>query len=70
MNYYILPMLQEGQPDVVLFCISSNDINNQTKNKINTENLKEDIINIGKSCINLCVKEVIISSILLNNDTA
>ena len=62
-------MLQEGQPDV-LFCISSNDINNQTKNKINTENLKEDIINIGKSCINLCVKEVIISSILLNNDTA
>ena len=63
-------MLQEGQPDVVLFCISSNDINNQTKNKINTENLKEDIINIGKSCINLCVKEVIISSILLNNDTA
>ena len=63
-------MLQKGQPDVVLFCISSNDINNQTKNKINTENLKEDIINIGKSCINLCVKEVIISSILLNNDTA
>ena len=63
-------MLQEGQPDVVLFCISSNDINNQTKNKINTENLKEDIMNIGKSCINLCVKEVIISSILLNNDTA
>ena len=63
-------MLQEGQLDVVLFCISSNDINNQTKNKINTENLKEDIINIGKSCINLCVKEVIISSILLNNDTA
>ena len=63
-------MLQEGQPDVVLFCISSNDINNQTKNKISTENLKEDIINIGKSCINLCVKEVIISSILLNNDTA
>ena len=63
-------MLQEGQPDVVLFCISSNDINNQTKNKINTENLKEDIINIGKSCINLCVKGVIISSVLLNNDTA
>ena len=63
-------MLQEGQPDVVLFCISSNDINNQTKNKINTENLKEDIINIGKSCINLGVKGVIISSVLLNNDTA
>ena len=63
-------MLQEGQPDVVLFGISSNDINNQTKNKINTENLKEDIINIGKPCINLCVKGVIISSILLNNDTA
>ena len=63
-------MLQKGQPDVVLFCISSNDINNQTKNKINNENLKEDIINIGKSCINLCVKGVIISSVLLNNDTA
>ena len=60
---YILPTLHQDQPDVVLL-IGSNDINNQTKDKINTEKLARDIINIGKSCINLGVKEVVISSIL------
>ena len=64
MNHYILPTLHEVQPDVVLLHIGSNDINNQTKDKINTEKLTEDIINIGKSCIDLGVKGVIISSIL------
>ena len=55
--------LHQDQPDVVLL-IGSNDINNQMKDKINTEKLARDIINIGKSCINLGVKEVVISSIL------
>ena len=57
---YILPTLQEDQPDVVLLHIGSNDINDQTKYIINTEKLTEDIINIDKSCIDLGVKEVII----------
>ena len=57
---YILPTLQEDQPDVVLLHIGSNDINDQTKDIINTEKLTEDIINIDKSCIDLGVKEVII----------
>ena len=47
--------------------ICSNDINNQTKDKINIEKQTEEIINIGKSCIELGVKEVIISSILPKN---
>ena len=63
-------MLHEDQPDVVLLHIGSNDINNQIKDKTNTEKLTEDIINIGKSCINLGVKEVIISSILPKNNIA
>ena len=63
-------MLHEDQPDVVLLHIGSNDINNQTKDKINTEKVTEDTINIGKSCINLGVKEVIISSILPKNNIA
>ena len=41
--------------------IGSIDINNQTNNRINTEKLTGDFINIGKSCINLGVKEVVIS---------
>ena len=41
--------------------IGSNDINNQTKDKTDTEKLTGDIINIGKSCIDLVV---VISSVL------
>ena len=32
-------MLHKDQPDVVLLHVGSNDINNQTKDKINTEKL-------------------------------
>ena len=38
-NCYILPALDEDQLDVVLLHIGSNDVNNQTKDRINTENL-------------------------------
>ena len=38
-NHYILPTLHENQPDVVLLHVVSNDMNNQTKGKINTEQL-------------------------------
>ena len=44
--------------------IGSNDINYQTKDRINTEKLTGDIINIGKSCIDLDVKELVMSLIL------
>ena len=64
LNHYILPTLHEDHPDVVLLHIGFNDINNQTKDRIATEKLMGDIINIGKSCIDLDVKEVVISSIL------
>ena len=64
MNHYILPTLHEDHPNVILLHICSNDINNQKKDRINTEKLTGDIINIGKSCIDLGVKEVVISSIL------
>ena len=50
--------------------IGFNDINNQTKDKINTVKLKENSFTIGKSSINLGVKEVIISSILPKNNIA
>ena len=64
LNHYILPTLHEDQPDVVLLHVDSKYINNQTKDRINTEKLTEDIINTGKSCIDLGVKELVISSIL------
>ena len=41
--------------------VGSNDINNQTKDRINTKKLTGDIINIGKSCIDLGVKKVVTS---------
>ena len=64
MNHYILPKLHKDHPDVVLLHISSNDISNQTKDKINTEKPAGDIISISKSCIDFSLKEVVISSIL------
>ena len=66
LKHYILPTLHEDESDVVLLHIGSNDTNNQTKDKINTEKPAGYIINIGKSCIDLGVKEVTISSIYLN----
>ena len=50
--------------------IGSDNINNHTKDRINTEKLTGDIINIGKSCIDLGVNEVVISSILPKKDIA
>ena len=50
--------------------IGSSDTNNETKDIINTENLTGDIINIGKSYIDLGVKEVVISSILPKKNIA
>ena len=70
LNYSILPTLHQDHPDVVLVHIGSSDINNQTENRINTEKLTGDIINIGKSCINLGVKEVVTSSILPKKNIA
>ena len=70
MNHNILPTLHEDHPDVVLLHIGSTDINNQTTDRITTENLTGDIINTGKSCIDLGVKEVVISSILPKKNIA
>ena len=68
MNHYILPTLHEDHPDVV-FYISVLMIN-RTKDRINTEKLTGDSINIGKSCIDLGVKEVVMSSILPKKNIA
>ena len=48
LNHYILPTLHEDHPDVVLLHISSNDINNQRKDRIYTEKLTGNIINTWK----------------------
>ena len=50
--------------------IGSNCINNQTKDRVNTEKLTGDIIISGKSCIDLGVKEELISSILPKKNIA
>ena len=70
MNNYIQRTLRKDQFDVVLLHIGSNDINDQTKDKRNTEKLTRVFINIGKSCINLGVNEVVISSILPKKNIA
>ena len=50
--------------------IGSNCINSQAKDRINTEKLTGDIIISGKSCIDLGVKEVLISSNLPKKNIA
>ena len=70
MNHHILPTLHEDHPDIVLLHIGSNDINNKTKDRKNNEKLTGDIINIGQSCIDLGVKELVISSTLPKNNIA
>ena len=68
LNNYILPTLYEDQFGVVLLLIGSNDINNQTKDKINAEKLIEDFTKISKCWVAFGVKEVIISSISPKNN--
>ena len=68
LNNYILPTLYEDQFGVVLLLIGSNDINNQTKDKINAEKLTEDFTKISKCWVAFGVKEVIISSISPKNN--
>ena len=70
MNHFTLPALREDQPAVVLLHVGSNDINNQTKVKINDEKLTWDIINIVKSCKNIGVKKVVISMIFPKTNIA
>ena len=70
MNHYILATRRKDHPNVILLHIGSNDINNEKKDRINTGKLTGDIINIGKSCIDLGVKEVVISSILPKKNIA
>ena len=67
LNHYVLPTLHEDQPDVALLHIGSNDMNNRTKDKINTEKITGNIINTGKSRIDLGVKEVVISILSKTN---
>ena len=55
---------------LLLLHVGSNNINNQKEDKANAEKLTEDIINVGKSCINFSLKEAIISSTLTKNNTA
>ena len=47
LHNYILSTLHEDQFGVVLLHIGSNDINNQTKDKINPEKLTEDSTKIS-----------------------
>ena len=70
LNHYVLPTLHGDHSDVVLLHTGSNDINNQTKDRVNIEKLTWDIINIGKCCIDLDMKEVVISSILPKRNIA
>ena len=56
LNNYILPTLQEDQPCVAVLHIGLSNINNQIKDKINTEKLTEDVIKIGKCCIDFSMK--------------
>ena len=44
------------------------NINNQTKDKINTGKLTEDIINIGKYWVDIGAKKLTISSIFLADE--
>ena len=63
----ILPTLNEDQLDVFVLHIVSNNIINQTVDKVYSDILGAVIISNGKCCINFGLKEVIISPMFLKN---
>ena len=65
LDYFITPALVEDRPDIVIIHIGSNDIIHNAVEQIVVKDIVNRIINTGKKCLSYCIKEVIISSILI-----
>ena len=63
LGYYVVPLLVDGKPDVVIR-IGSNDITKFNYNNVNAEELARRIINTGLKCRSYGVGNIAVSSIL------
>ena len=71
LNRYPLPTLTEDQPDTVIVHVGGNDLSLKSfenQDSINTGKVCQDVIDIGKTCINHGVSKVFISSITVNRN--
>ena len=64
MKHYIIPSLNEQNPDVIVIHVGGNDINFRNKDNINEKELAKNIINVAMICRNSGVPDVLISEIL------
>ena len=64
MKHYIIPSLNEQNPDVIVIHVGGNDINHRNKESINEKELAKNIINVAMICRNSGVPDILISEIL------
>ena len=62
LKHYVTPHLEHGKPDIAIIHIGSNSVSYNNLD-IDASMLAENIIKIGKKCIDYGVEEVVISSV-------
>ena len=67
LHHYIIPSLLKEKPDTVVIHVGSNNITHRIFDDFNAEKLADEIIDIGKTCRQYGVKDVIFSSIFVKN---
>jgi len=70
LDHFVIPFLEEENPDIALIHIGTNNINPYTLHSLDINNLANQIIAIGDKCKNYGVKEVVISSVLWQDKEA
>ena len=63
LKHYALPTLKENKPDVIIIHVGYNDLT--TRDEINVKDVVQEIIDVGKTCIDHGMSTVYISSIIV-----
>ena len=70
LNHFVTPILDEERPDTVLIHVGCNDITPKTYRDLKPGVIANEIIDIGKKCMNYGTKKLFISSILIKKQSS
>ena len=70
MNHFVTPILDEERPYTIIIHVGCNDITPKTYRDLKTGVIANEIIDIGKKCMNYGTKKVFISSILIKKQSS
>ena len=67
LHHYIIPSLLKEKPDTVVIHVGLNNITRRIFEDFNADKLAHEIVDIGRTCRQYGVKDVIFSSIFVKN---